>query len=134
MSPEWAAALGARLGRALGPRLHWQRRLRANLAIALPHATADQVETCAREVWGSFGATLAEYAHFGTIAERAFERHVEVVLHPAVEARRNGGRPFVFVTAHLGNWEISAATACHLGVPLTVVYSPQANPLTKWLV
>jgi KDO2-lipid IV(A) lauroyltransferase len=134
MSPERAAAFGARLGRSVGPRFHWHRRLRDNLAIALPHASADQVETCAREVWGSFGATLAEYAHFGKIAERAFDRHVEVVLHPKIEAQRNSGRPFVFVTAHLGNWEISAATARHLGLPLTVVYSPQANPLTKWLV
>jgi lauroyl/myristoyl acyltransferase len=134
MSPERAAAFGARLGRSVGPRSHWHRRLRDNLAIALPHASADQVETCAREVWGSFGATLAEYAHFGKIAERAFDRHVEVVLHPRIEAQRNSGRPFVFVTAHLGKWEISAATARHLGLPLTVVYSPQANPLTKWLV
>ena len=134
MSPERGAAFGARLGRVLGPRFHWHRRLRDNLTIALPHATADQVEICAREVWGSFGATLAEYAHFGTITERAFDRHVEVALHPAIKAHRHSGRPFVFVTAHLGNWEISAATARHLGLPVTVVYSPQANPLTKWLV
>ena len=36
--------------------------------------------------------------------------------------------------AHLGNWEISAATARRLGVPLTVVYSRQANPIAEWLV
>ena len=134
-SPERAAAFGARLGRALGPRVAQRHhRLRANLAIALPHASADQVETCAREVWGSFGATLAEYAHFGRIADRAFDQHVEVILHPGIQSRHKGGGPFVFVTAHLGNWEISAATARHLGLPLTVVYSPQANPLTRWLV
>ena len=134
MSPERAAAFGARLGRAFGPRFHRHQRLRDNLAIALSHATADQVETCARAVWGSFGATLAEYAHFGTIGDRAFDQHVEVVLHPGIEARRNGGGPFIFVTAHLGNWEISAATARHLGLPVTAVYSPQANPITHWLV
>jgi Kdo2-lipid IVA lauroyltransferase/acyltransferase len=135
MPPERAAAFGARHRRALGPRLHRHRRLRDNLAIALPHATADQVETYARAVWSSFGATLAEYAHFGLIAERAFDQHVEVVLHPGIAARRNGGGgPFVFVTAHLGNREISAATARHLGPPLTVVYSRQANPVTEWLV
>jgi KDO2-lipid IV(A) lauroyltransferase len=92
------------------------------------------VETCARGVWGSFGATLAEYAHFGTIADRAFDRHVDVVVHTEFEARRNRGQPFIFVTAHLGNWEISAVTARHLGLPLTIVYSQQTNPLTHWLV
>jgi KDO2-lipid IV(A) lauroyltransferase len=130
MSPERAAAFGERLGRALGPRTRWHRRLRDNLAIALPHAAAGRVETCAQVGWGSFGATLAEYAHFRNVADRAFDRHVEVVLDPGIEARRNDGGPFVFVTAHLGNWEISAATARHLGLPLTVVYSRQTNPLT----
>jgi Kdo2-lipid IVA lauroyltransferase/acyltransferase len=57
-----------------------------------------------------------------------------VVLAPGVEACRDGGRPFIFVTAHLGNWEISAATARRLGLPLTVVYSRQANPIVEWLV
>ena len=134
MSPERAAAMGARLGRAVGPRFRWHRRLRDNVAIALPHATADQVETCARAVWGSFGATLADYAHLETIADRKFAEHVEVILHPAAEACRDRSRPFIFVTAHLGNWEIAAATARRFGLPLTVVYSRQANPLTDWLV
>jgi lauroyl/myristoyl acyltransferase len=79
-TPERAAAMAARLGRTIGPRLHWHRRLRDNLTVALPHATAEQVEDTAREVWGSFGATLAECAHFEAIADRAFRRHVDVVL------------------------------------------------------
>lgn len=134
MSPERAAAFGAGLGRTIGPHLRWQRRVHDNLAIALPHASAEQVEDITREVWGSFGATLAEYAHFGTIADRAFDRHVELVMEPEVEACRRSGQTFIFVTAHLGNWEISAATARRVGVPLTVVYSRLTNPLTRWLL
>ena len=134
MSPERAAAFGARLARALGPFFHWHRRLNDNLAIALPDAGGAEVAAIAKEVWSSFGATLAEYAHLRTIADRRFADHVEVVLGPEIEAYRSRGRPFIFVTAHLGNWEISAATARHLGLPLTVVYSRQANPLIDWLV
>jgi Kdo2-lipid IVA lauroyltransferase/acyltransferase len=63
-----------------------------------------------------------------------FDRHVEVVRHPGLDACHRTSRPCIFVTAHLGNWEIAAATAQHLGLPLTVVYSPQANPVTEWLV
>jgi KDO2-lipid IV(A) lauroyltransferase len=85
-------------------------------------------------VWDSFGATLAEYAHFATLCDRAFDRHVEVVCQAGFDACRRIGRPCIFVTAHLGNWEIAPATAWYLGLPLTVVYSPQANPLTEWLV
>jgi Kdo2-lipid IVA lauroyltransferase/acyltransferase len=134
MSPERAAAFGAALGRTLGPRSHRHRRLKTNLAIALPRASGEEVAAIAQEAWGSFGAMLAEYAHLETIADRKFAEHVEVVVQPGVEARHGGGRPFVFVTAHLGNWDICAAAARHLGLPLTAVYSPQANPITDWLV
>jgi Kdo2-lipid IVA lauroyltransferase/acyltransferase len=134
MRPERAAAFGGHLGRALGPRSRRHRRLRNNLAIALPRATDNQLDACAQGVWGSFGATLAEYAHFRTIAGRAFDRHVEVVRHSGFDACRRIGRPCIFVTAHLGNWEVAAAAARHLGLSLAVVYSPQANPLTEWLV
>jgi Kdo2-lipid IVA lauroyltransferase/acyltransferase len=134
MSPERAAAFGARLIGTFGPWFRWHRRLRDNLAIALPQASPERVEALARAAWGSFGATLAENAHFTTIADRRFDEHVEVVLSPGVEACRDRGRPLIFVTAHLGNWEISAAAARRLGLPLTVVYSRQANPIAEWLV
>jgi KDO2-lipid IV(A) lauroyltransferase len=134
LSPERAALFGARLGRALGPHLRWHGRLRDNLTIALPHATTKRREALTQAVWGSFGATLAEYAHFKTIVDRRFDEHVEVVLGPGVEAYRGRPRPCVFVTAHLGNWEIAPAAARHLGLPLTVVYSPRANPIADWLV
>jgi lauroyl/myristoyl acyltransferase len=34
----------------------------------------------------------------------------------------------VFITAHLANWELTAAMAVAMGVPLTVVYTPMRNP------
>jgi KDO2-lipid IV(A) lauroyltransferase len=134
MSPARAAVFGARLIRTFGPWFRWHGRLRDNLAIALPDVAPERVEALTRAAWGSFGATLAEYAHFVTIADRHFDEHVEVVLAPGIEACRHRGRPLIFVTAHLGNWEISAAAARRLGVPLTVVYSRQANPIAEWLV
>ena len=115
MTPEQASKFGARLGRALGPRSHRHPRLEANLAIALRAVGPQEVSAIAREVWGSFGAMLAEYAHLETIADREFDEHVQMVVQPGVEACRGPGRPFIFVTAHLGNWDISAAAARRLG-------------------
>jgi KDO2-lipid IV(A) lauroyltransferase len=103
LTPERASGFGARLGRAFGPRSHRHPRLEANLAIALRPVGPDEVAAIAREVWGSFGAMLAEYAHLETIADRRFAEHVEMVVQPGVEACRGRGRPFIFVTAPLGN-------------------------------
>ena len=88
----------------------------------------------ARDAWGNFGATLAEYPHLCDIAQRGFREHVDLVLCPEVAARCAAGLPSVFVTAHLGNWELAAAAAASTGVPLSAVYARQANPLIDRMV
>ena len=132
-TPERAAAMGARLGRFIGPRLHWHRRLRDNLTVALPHAAAEQVEGIAREVWGSFGATLAEYAHFEAIADRAFDGTWRSFSIPASRRAtamdgRSSSSPPISATG-----TSRRPPRAHLGLPLTVVYSrrPTRSP-TGW--
>lgn len=129
-----ASSFGRGLIRALGPRLPWHRSLRSNLAVASVGASAARIEELTRDAWGNFGATLAEYPHLIEIARRNFGEHVDLVLCPEVEARCKSGLPSIYVTAHLGNWELAAAAAASTGLPLSVVYAKQANPLVDRMV
>ncbi len=129
-----ASALGRCMLRALGPRLTWHRQLRANLAIVRPQAGEDELERLTREAWGNLGATLAEYPHLAAIGGRDFHRHVELAVDPEVQRWIDGGRPLVFITAHLGNWEIAGAAASAASGPLSAVYARQANPLIDRMV
>jgi Kdo2-lipid IVA lauroyltransferase/acyltransferase len=129
-----ASAFGRRLLRALGPRLSWHEQLRANLAIAHSQASRDELEALTRGAWGNFGATLAEYPHLAEIAGPDFHRHVELVVDPEVRRWIDSGRPLVFITGHLGNWELAAAAAAVAAGPLTAIYARQANPLIDRMV
>jgi KDO2-lipid IV(A) lauroyltransferase len=124
LTPEKASETGQRLLRWLGPRLHKTRHFRRNLALAFPDSSEAEIDRLVREVWGNSGAVLAEYPHLAKLrAERT-----ETVIRFDLDAVRRGKRRAIFVTAHLANWEISAAAAAQFGVPLTVVYTPQENP------
>jgi KDO2-lipid IV(A) lauroyltransferase len=131
---ERASTFGRRLLRALGPWLPWHRSLRANLAVACADASPARIEELARNAWGNFGATLAEYPHLAAIAGPRFREHVDLVLCPEVAAHCARGLPAIFLTAHLGNWELVGAAGASSGVPLSAVYSRQANPLIDWMV
>jgi KDO2-lipid IV(A) lauroyltransferase len=63
----------------------------------------------------------------GTICRRDGESRVEFVMRGDPEVFRKTGKPAVFVSAHLANWEISAGAVAHLGIPLTVVYTRLQN-------
>lgn len=128
MSPDRATSLGYKVGKALAPRLGRTWRIRRNLCQALHEKTESEIEELTREVWGNAGQVLTEYAHLETLCIKEADERVEMVVDWDIEACRRAGKPVIFVTAHMANWELAAAMVVALGVPLTVVYTPQKNP------
>ncbi len=73
-------------------------------------------------MWDNLGRTVAEYPHLQRLAERAEligEKHVTRALTRA--------KPIIFVTAHVGNWELGPAIAARFGVPIHLIYRPVNN-------
>ncbi len=127
MSPDTASRLGARLARRFGPGLDKSRLIRRNLKIAFPELSTGETDELVRNIWANLGSIVAEYPHLRTICDTRAEDRLEIVMQEPLEVFKLTGKPAVFVTAHLGNWEISAATIAHLGIPLTVVYTALQN-------
>ncbi len=128
LEPPTASAFGRRLFRRIGPSVGRGAQLRRNLRLAFPKLSAAEHAELLREVWGNAGAVLAEYPHFQAICHDDFEGHFEVVEKWDVADYRAGRRHGVFVSAHVGNWELCAGAAGHHGIPITVIYAPSKNP------
>jgi Kdo2-lipid IVA lauroyltransferase/acyltransferase len=124
-----AGAVGARVA-ALGYAPLGIRRevVERQLGVAFPELDRASIERLAR----------AAYAHLGRVA-------VEAALLPyhgrvldlfddaegwdAVERARAGGSGILFVTGHLGNWELAGAYVAARGIPVDAIARRQANPL-----
>lgn len=118
----------------LGPRLKRHSTVRRNMRRAFRNRSPREKILLARGVWGNFGQVLAEYPHLQTICRDEAENRIEVVVQDESATWRRGEKPAVFVTGHLGNWELCAATVVAQGLPLAVVYGPQDNPLTDAMI
>jgi KDO2-lipid IV(A) lauroyltransferase len=129
LSVENASRLGHWVIRRIGPRLHRHRHIRRNLSLALRNRGPDEIEALSRGVWGSFGEVLAQYVHLPEICGSEIDQRIELVTHRGLDIFAAEPRPVVFVGAHLANWELLAASVAARGVPLTVVYNPEPNPL-----
>ena len=134
LEPDAASAFGQRLLSRIGPRLGKTAHMRRNLRLAFPHLSEAERGDLLREVWGNAGAVLAEYPHFKAICHDHFEQHFEFVEGWNLDEYRAGRRHGVFVTAHLGNWELTAAAAGRQGIPITVIYAPSRNPYIERLL
>jgi len=130
-----ASALGGRVARAIGPRIGASKRARRNLVRAFPERSPAEIEAIVADVWDNLGRTVAEFPHLTRLravpdgtAKRPGE--VELVGWTAIDAERPAGRPILFVSAHLANWEVLTAIARAYDQPLNVVYRPANN---RWV-
>lgn len=128
---DMASGLGAWLGRLAGPHLKKHRVILRNLKVALPELDEAQREAVARGIWAEAGRVLVEFALLDRICASERAERLEFVLRYDPARARAGSRPAMFVTAHLANWELGAATATLNGVPLSIVSTPQHNALVE---
>ncbi|MFQ5643057.1 MAG: lysophospholipid acyltransferase family protein [Thiogranum sp.] len=124
LPPEAASAAGRVVMSRLGPHLDKTRHIRRNLKIAFPENDAPENERLVRAIWGNIGSILTEYPHLGRICRQ----RLECVIKGDPEVFRETGKPAVFVTAHLSNWELTSCAVVQQGVPLSAVYTRLQNP------
>jgi KDO2-lipid IV(A) lauroyltransferase len=134
LPPHTASAFGRRLLGLVGPQLAKSKHVDRNLRLAFATLDERARRDLAREVWGTAGAVLAELPHLKTICAQTFDEPFETSANLDLDAYRSGRRHGVFVTAHLANWEIAAAAAPHLGVPLSVVHASSKNPYVETIL
>ena len=127
---EVSAALSGWLWRLIAPWTPRHRRALDHLALAFPEMSRAERERVAREMWGNLGRTFAEFPHIATIVR---EKRIETVGLDAIRNALASG-PAVLCGLHMGNWELLAAAAVEIGVPIAGVYQAVHNPrMNEWV-
>lgn len=127
-----ASNLGGALLRRLGPHTGTHRTVRRNLRIAFPEMDAVERERLAVDQWEQTGRTFAELAVMDHLTPEG--GRVEVVGIERLHAIRDSGRPVVFMSGHLANFEVMAAVIMAAGVPCQVTYRAANNPYVDALI
>lgn len=130
---DWqrAGSIGASIG-ALGYRPLGIRRsvVERQIAAAFPGLDDAEVKRIARASYEHLGRTSIEAALLARLGRDAvldlFEGVDEWRL---VEEALSRGRGLIFVTGHLGNWELGGAYIAARGIPLDAIARRMSNPL-----
>lgn len=128
-----ASALGAWIGRTLGPHFPVHRTAQRNLARAMPELDDAERHAVLAGMWDNLGRVLAEYPHLGDFVISGAPRpgRIDVVGGEHIEAIRDSGKSGIFFSAHYGNWELMSLAATQYRMPLVNVYRAANNPLTE---
>ena len=128
------AGLGKLLGLVLyNVDLRHRRIVRRNLKFAFPEWTWNQVHRVARKVFQHFGITVLEIFQIScsSLEEVLAKAHrIEGIEH--LNRLQNGA---LLISAHLGNWEISAQYVSAMGKApfVAVARKIRFKPFERWL-
>ncbi|MBL0968291.1 MAG: lipid A biosynthesis acyltransferase [Brevundimonas sp.] len=123
---EGASNLGGWLLKTLGPKTGTHRTVTRNIRIAFPDMPAAEREALALDAWERVGRTFAETPLLDRITLDS--GRVEVVGMERLHAIRDSGKPVVFVSGHIANFELMAAVILASGVPCQITYRAANNP------
>ena len=109
------------------------KKARDNLAIAFPDQPAQWYADTTREIFRSLGHAAVELIKLEQIyAEQ--EQRIEYVLSPEARQHMESGAPTVFVTAHVGAWQVAPLITRKFGFTVNAIYAPESNPVMNDLM
>jgi KDO2-lipid IV(A) lauroyltransferase len=128
---ERAGNIGARIGafgyRPLGIR---RRVVERQIAAAFPGLDNTDVRRIALAAYENLGRSSIEAAVLPRLGRNAvLDKFEGADDYDVVEEARSKGRGLIFVTGHLGNWELAGAYVAARGIPLDVIARRMNNPL-----
>lgn len=124
-----ASAFGGWLVGTLGPITGTQKTVLRNLTLAFPELPPADRLRLAKEQWVQIGRTFAELTMMDRLTLTS--GRIEVVGMERLEAIRASGKPVVFVSGHLANFEVMSSVILAAGVPCQIVYRPANNPYAE---
>lgn len=122
----WANRVTGTLFASFGPRTSKAANARRNLAVAFPAESRAGIERLTRDTFRHLGMSVAELIHIGEIWKER-DRRLEFVVMPGASPPQ-AGRPTVYVTAHVGAWQVGNLVSRRYGITMPIIYAPESNP------
>lgn len=127
LGPDRASALGAGIWRRVAPLNKRHARAEAHLRAAFPEMADPAIRTLLDAMWANLGRTSAEAFHLPRLVAEQDRFRIEPRFFEAIRVAKARGA--VFVSLHLGNWELASPLLHHHGLPVAGVYQRLRNPL-----
>lgn len=135
LSPEQASNFGGMICRTLGTKLPVSKTADRNLQLVMPDLSRQERQEIIAGVWENIGRTVGEFPHLSDLqhnTEQGAGWDITGEHHLIEQAKRKG--PVLFVSGHLGNWEMLPPGVAKYGVPFSSFFRAASNPYVNELI
>jgi KDO2-lipid IV(A) lauroyltransferase len=110
-----------------------KKHILQSLALSFPEKTDGQIREIAKNTYKNFSRTIIEIMFFAKFDGQTLKNLMTIENEDAAEKAFQNGKGAVFMSAHFGNWELTALSFSQRH-PMSVLVAKQANPLIDKLM
>ncbi|MFV1850960.1 MAG: lauroyl acyltransferase [Thalassospira sp.] len=126
MPVDMASNFGGWLLRTIGPKVGQSKKARNNLVRAFPEKSETEIDAIITGMWENLGRSAGEIPHIHKMKPGG--ERIEIVGAEHALVTKDDGKPGLFFTGHIGNWEVSMCIASVLDMHMMSVYRAPDNP------
>ena len=126
LKPETASWLGGKLALILSPIVPQNKRALDNIRLIYPKLNKSEQHKILYEAIENLGRNAGEYPHLGNIEK--------FITLKGKENLPDNSDAFIFVAAHLANWELTPYPGLSINRPIMRVYRKLNAPLAEWIL
>jgi KDO2-lipid IV(A) lauroyltransferase len=125
-----ASSLGGWVARLVGPHQPRHKIAWKNFQRALPDLSEAVMQRALLEMWDNFGRIMAEYVHLGKFSRSMGDPDSLVNFHglDRLKRLREDHGNAIFISGHMGNWELAPLMVHHAGFETLAIYHPLHEP------
>ena len=92
-----------------------------NLKKVIPSASERSIRLLALKVFENFGKYLVDFFRFSKLDDKFIKEKARIINRGYLDSAMKDYPGVIFLSGHIGNWELGACLVSKLGVPLNII-------------
>ena len=127
LGPKLSSNLSGKIFEKIGPLFRSKKIIHSNIKKAIPKIENDYLIKLTNLMWNNYGRIFAEYIFIKDFRQGKLSSNIKIDGHEILDEIVKQNKQVIFVSGHLGNFELMAMYLEKTGVKLSAIYRPLNN-------
>ena len=124
---KFSSALGGKIFEIIGPLFRSKKLIHSNIKKAFPDINLKNLNRMTKLMWNNYGRVFAEYMFIKDFRLDNSKSKIKIDGQEILDKIKKNGKPVVFISGHLSNFELMAMHLEKSGIKLSAIYRPLNN-------
>ena len=127
LGPNLSSNLSGSIFQKIGPFFRSKEIIHSNIKKALPNIEKENLDKIINLMWNNYGRVFAEYVFIKDFRFGKLSSNIEIKGQDILDGIKRNNQKVIFVSGHLGNFELMAMCLDKNNINLSTIYRPLNN-------